>query len=440
MIKDSLRFSTRQKTPEGFLQAVATLTCVGVQDYLGAELQSGTDFDLDPTRVYRVFRPRDTVFDPETIKSAKMKPVTDGHPMDDVTTDNCKYLSIGTLGDSPVSVSDQQLAFPISITDPSAIQKIEDGTHQVSCGYSVNMTQKAGLHDGKPYDMICDGPMIINHLALVESGRCSEGARILDEKKGIFSMFKKKAKKMAKTKVSDIDTSELISKLVERMGPDVEKLASSPDFVDKVAEKMAAMLAVDSSDASVDPMAVDVTEMSDEDTDDIEPMNDPAIDTSSDLYDEGDYHMTRANDEKLQAKLLDKMKKKFAKDANDKIETLELVKSLDASYKYEGQNCKKMLLETLTKFTDQKLDGKSEDYLRGLASHFADKRNQSRTSFDKLTVQDSMMHVKDQAADDYENYLSQNFIDIQQANLKESFAATNSALNQSILQNSNGGN
>ena len=62
--------STREKTPEGYLKAVAAITCVGVQDYNARDLGELED------RVVGVFRPADVVFHPETMKSAKMKPAT----------------------------------------------------------------------------------------------------------------------------------------------------------------------------------------------------------------------------------------------------------------------------------------------------------------------------------------------------------------------------
>jgi hypothetical protein len=419
MIKDSLSLTTRKITPEGFLQGVATITCVGVQDYSGAELQSGFEETLDPTRVYHVFRPRDTVFDSGTVQSAKMKPVTDGHPSDDVTTDNCRNLSIGTLGDSPVEVSDKSLAFPICITDPEAVQKIQDGTHQVSCGYNVNIAQKRGIHDGKPYDMIYHGPMIINHLALVEAGRCEEGARILDQKKGFLTMFKKKAKKMT-AKIEDLDGNALISKLVEKISPQFEKLASTDDFVDKVVEKLAGALSVDTSISSDGDMPVsENSDLTDEDTSDIEPASDPAVEGDLELEDEGDNIVQK--DGQLKAQFIKKMTDKLEKQAADKIETVELVKSLDAEYKYTGQSTKKMLSETLSKYTDQNLEGKSEDYLKALASILCDKRAKVADSFNKVKSSDSLLDVQDKAIATYENILGANVVKAKQSYLKQNY-------------------
>ncbi len=170
---------TRRYTDEGYLQATMALTCVGVQKYTLREL-GVTDSD----KVVGVFRPPETVFHPDTIKSAAFKPITNNHPRTDVDATNYKHISVGSLGDRIEAIDSVTLGGTGIITDAKTVKDIEGGKSQKSLGYSTKIIEKSGVYNGVQYDYSMDGPMIVNHAAVVDRGRCGSNVKIFDKGKG----------------------------------------------------------------------------------------------------------------------------------------------------------------------------------------------------------------------------------------------------------------
>lgn len=186
--KDILQItSTRKKTAEGYLEATSAITCVGVQHY------NGRLFGRDSDDIIGVFRPPETVFHKDTIASARLKPLTREHPDEDVTSRNNKKLAVGTLGETVEPIGDGRLGAKIIITDEEIIKEVEDGTVETSAGYMATLIEEKGVHDGQEFDFKFDGPMIINHLAIVDKGRCGPSVKILDN--GVNKMTLEEMKK-----------------------------------------------------------------------------------------------------------------------------------------------------------------------------------------------------------------------------------------------------
>ena len=163
----SSRLEGRTITPEGFLRADAVVTSVGVFNYLTTELDIG-----GPPRVVRVFRTPESVFHPDTINSARMKPLTLRHPQGKfVLPHNAKMEKVGSMGENPFRLDDRRLAVPIMVTDSEAIQKIEGGRDATSSGQIFYYIPKSGTYMGQPYDLETEGPILINHLAIEQQGR-----------------------------------------------------------------------------------------------------------------------------------------------------------------------------------------------------------------------------------------------------------------------------
>ncbi len=166
---------TRTKTKEGYLEATSALTCVGVQYYRDKELGGTSD------EMVGVYRGADTVFHEDTIKSARMKPITREHPDNDVDVDNYKDLSVGTIGENVERLDNSRLGAKIIITDPNVIKEVEEGTVETSSGYDSILVEESGEFEGDPYKYRFSGPMIFNHLAIVNQGRCGPSVKILDK-------------------------------------------------------------------------------------------------------------------------------------------------------------------------------------------------------------------------------------------------------------------
>lgn len=166
-------------TQEGYLRAKANLTQVGVQPYKGYELAAAGFQDLDSNKTYYIYRPESTVFADETKESIKLKPVTWQHPQNDVSADNYKSYSVGTVGED-IQTKDGLLTATLLINDKQVIEDINNGIVGLSLGYDARIEKKSGTYEGKDYDFQFSGPLRVNHAAIVDEGRCGERVRILD--------------------------------------------------------------------------------------------------------------------------------------------------------------------------------------------------------------------------------------------------------------------
>lgn len=163
-------------TPEGFLLCEAVpVARTGVMLYSSGELP---ELEADADGMIRVIRNPEDVFSADTIASAQGKPATIDHPDDDVTPATWKELAVGTAFNvrRGVGIEDDLLLADLLITDEGAIQEVRcNDLREISCGYDADYEQtepgKARQHR-----------IIINHLALVEAGRCGPRCAIGDKK------------------------------------------------------------------------------------------------------------------------------------------------------------------------------------------------------------------------------------------------------------------
>ena len=186
-ITDSLELkaSSRKLTKEGYLKATAALTKVGLQEYRLSDITG----NANDTKIVKVLRPADVVFNDDTIDSAKLKPITLLHPQQMVDSDNHHKLSVGTIGENVHKLDDKRLGANIVITNKAIIDDILNNKFaQLSMGYTANFREEKGIFDGEPYEYAFDGAMTINHCAIVQKGRCGEDVSILDKKEDIMQI------------------------------------------------------------------------------------------------------------------------------------------------------------------------------------------------------------------------------------------------------------
>jgi hypothetical protein len=160
------------RTPEGFLICQnVPIARTGMQKYLGNEM------GLEDNNIYEVEREPTDVFSPETIASFEGKPFTDEHPVgNEVSPENASWLVKGSVQNVHRGSGDEEnmLLADIVVYDKSAIQAIEDGKREISCGYECVYEP---LENGKYRQTGIVG----NHVALVKKGRAGEKVAIKDE-------------------------------------------------------------------------------------------------------------------------------------------------------------------------------------------------------------------------------------------------------------------
>ena len=147
-----------------------------------------------PEGIVKIFRECEDIHRPETIASANGKSVTYDHPSEDVDPTNWKKLTIGIMMNvrPGKDMQDDLLLGDLLITTQEAIMAVQQGLRrEVSLGYEAGYIE-TGPGMGKQTDII------VNHIALVENGRCGPRCKIKDHKhQERNKMGKKSANKYA---------------------------------------------------------------------------------------------------------------------------------------------------------------------------------------------------------------------------------------------------
>lgn len=201
-------------TPEGFLlcEEVAVAR-TGMMIYGPDE----TPISPGPDGVTRIFRDEDEVFRPETIASGLGKSVTDDHPEEDVTPDNWRDLTIGTMLNlrRGETVMDDLLLADFLITHKDGIKAVQSGKVEVSLGYDadyIDVSPGVGRQSN----------ILINHAALVEQGRCGPRCAIQDHD----SLKQGKTMNKKPVKVNDTLKALLLRAFKAKDAKEVEAIAN----------------------------------------------------------------------------------------------------------------------------------------------------------------------------------------------------------------------
>lgn len=163
--EDRAEISGMRITNDGYMVGDVRCARVGVQQYLARELGMPVD------GVINVYRPESSVFDKSSLATFAGKPVTLLHPSEPVTSENWKDYAVGDIG-SEIARDGDFVRVPIKLMDLNAIKSVQDGTREISMGYTCEIEFEDGItNDGQSYQAIQRGPIRINHLAIVPEAR-----------------------------------------------------------------------------------------------------------------------------------------------------------------------------------------------------------------------------------------------------------------------------
>ena len=160
---DSVPLSATYWTREGYLKDEPIVTSVGIFEYLN-----------DDGSKRRELRLPENVFDPASLASYEGKPVIITHDAGEVDKNNVQREIIGTILSPGIRDGDDVRA-KIVIHNTDAMKR--SGLKELSLGYSLDLDETPGVWNGQPYDAIQKN-IRINHLALVQSARAGEQARL----------------------------------------------------------------------------------------------------------------------------------------------------------------------------------------------------------------------------------------------------------------------
>jgi hypothetical protein len=190
----------REITDAGQMIVPCAFARTGAQMYSAQQLGMR---DRKPDDVVPVFRDEADVFDTASMATFRSAPVTIGHPMKDglpvaVTADNSKNLQVGFLEGMPVRDEDL-LTGTIIITSQDAIDIVEEGTQELSAGYTCDLVTVDEEGESKIYQR----NIRANHIAIVPKGRAGSSCRLADEDSS-----------EALTKDSDMSKKEKVDEVV----------------------------------------------------------------------------------------------------------------------------------------------------------------------------------------------------------------------------------
>ena len=162
---DGLRLDGPRLDENGFLKTTAIATRVGVFVYRRPD---GSEF--------RELRMPEEVFNVDSMSTLEMIPVTNNHPTESlVTPKNAKLLQVGMTG--KVTHDATYLKTDVVVTDEKAIQEVQNGKEQLSCGYTCELEHTSGVFNGERYDAV-QRNIRYNHLAIVARGRAGPQVRL----------------------------------------------------------------------------------------------------------------------------------------------------------------------------------------------------------------------------------------------------------------------
>lgn len=196
------------ETAEGFLICRnVPIARTGRMEYLARELK----LDGYPDRIVSVNRLPEDVFDAAALASFEGKPVTDGHPPEDVGPENYSNYLRGHV--EHVRRDGDFIVADLYINDAALISEIQNGVkREVSCGYLCDYTP-----DGSGYRQ---RHIRGNHVAVVLRGRAGHEVAIKDAaqeaEKGTNCMNKFKESVLAALGVAakDATTDEEMAALI----------------------------------------------------------------------------------------------------------------------------------------------------------------------------------------------------------------------------------
>lgn len=193
------------------------LSKVGVFPYLGKQISS----ELEPDKIYQVYRPAEELLSDETINSFKLLPIVDDHTMLGTEPGMMPAEEKGVHGTSGSDVygKDGKLYGDLKIYSETLKDEIEAGKKELSMGYFCDYELTPGTFDGQHYDAV-QRNIRGNHIALVEEGRMGSDVRVMDRKitmdsmKEINSMVKSAKRGNRQAFDEDVDKRELIREVM----------------------------------------------------------------------------------------------------------------------------------------------------------------------------------------------------------------------------------
>ena len=206
----------------------------GVFQYLGKNISN----ELEPDRIYNVWRPESELNNQETINSFKLVPWIPYHEMLGKDFTPAEDVGVqGTTGEQ-IYYKDGKLLANIKVYGEKLAKIIEDGIKELSLGFRCLWEITSGTTpDGESYDVI-QREIRGNHLASVPSGRMGSDVAVMD--RSVFALDQNDAVKIETNQNGEtMELKEALAKIKEleaKLAKNAEDMKAAKDAEVKAAE------------------------------------------------------------------------------------------------------------------------------------------------------------------------------------------------------------
>ena len=228
--------SSRKYDQNGWFEIKANpISKSGVFEYLGSSINAP-----DPDRIYRVWRPKEELSDPECVKSFRLVPWIIDHEMigQGETAPEKKGID-GIIGEDVFfDDKDNTLKGNIKVFSNRLNDLIDSGLKELSLGYKCLYEFTSGTINGQHYDAI-QRQLRGNHLASVEEGRMGPDVAVLDSSTITFDArsFKMSNETTIDEKNTSTDNQE--EQQHDEGGDDIKKMLKAlMTLIEQIQERM----------------------------------------------------------------------------------------------------------------------------------------------------------------------------------------------------------
>lgn len=223
----------------------------GVFQYLGKNISP----DLEPDKVYDVWRPESELNNPDTINSFKLVPWIPFHEMLGKDFTPAEDVGVqGTTGEQ-VHYKDGKLLANIKVYGEKLARIIDEGIKELSLGFRCTWDIVSGkTPTGESYDVIQRG-IRGNHLASVPDGRMGSDVAVMDH--SVFALDQNDVVKIEPNQSGGIMELEDLIELVEKQG---EQLAAMSEYIESMKPSAEDMEKAEDADPEEEAKAEDKDE------------------------------------------------------------------------------------------------------------------------------------------------------------------------------------
>lgn len=204
----------------------------GVFDYLGSNISS----ELDPNKIYKVWRPEAELNNADTIESFKLVPWIPYHEMIGEDFTPAENVGVQGITGEDVVYENGTLFSKLKIIGEDLKRQIEAGLKELSCGFRCKWDLTAGITpSGEPYDVV-QRNIRGNHLASVPEGRMGSEVAVMD--RAVFALDHLDLNNVETNPDGDDMKIEELVELVKQQNEQLTTISTAMDAMEKKVDSM----------------------------------------------------------------------------------------------------------------------------------------------------------------------------------------------------------